>query len=854
MSASPSDRLGGYRSKRDFSRTSEPDPIVGVSSVRRFVVQKHDARRLHYDLRLELNGVLLSWAVPEGPSFVTTKKRLAVRTEDHPLKYLDFEGTIPKGEYGGGSMIVWDQGLWSPAHDPEKSLAKGHLEFDLAGERLRGRWHLVRMKTREKLPKENWLLIKADDQFQRSDNDPNVIEEYTTSILSGATTEELEKTDAVRTDHKKRIAIAAARQVKLPDPIKVSGARKALLPLFIEPCLASAADNAPGGDRWWHEIKFDGYRIQARVDAGEVRLLTRTGLVWTDRFLLVAQAVKKLGLGSAVLDGEIVVEDETGISSFSELVGALKNGHKDRFRYYVFDVLYLNGCDLRAATLADRKKLLATVLESSPSEIIHLSVHFEIQGATFFEHVSRLGLEGMVSKRSDAPYRSGRSKDWLKIRCVQSQEFVVIGFVPSTASRRAVGSLVLGYYEGGRLMHAGRVGSGFSGEEAEGLFSILEKTKIDKTPLAQRPPREAEKGVRWVEPHIVVQVDYHAWPADGLVRHSTYRGLREDKNPEEIVRESRAGDIAPRKEKTTVALTHPDRMLWPDEGITKQGLADYYLENADRIMPHIRNRPLSLVRCPGGVAAQCFYAKHAWAGLGDVVRRIETGKQEQSLLVENLEGILALVQSNVLEIHPWGSSIEDVERPDRLIFDLDPGDGADWDAVVEAAREVRDRLKTALKFDSYVKTSGGKGLHVVVPLAPSLDWPAAKDFCKTFAEAMEADNPGKYLANMSKRQREGKIFVDYLRNGRGATAVAAYSTRARAGAAVSTPLAWDELSDAVKANHYTLSNIGRRLAHLPKDPWDGFFKTKQSLKADSAEKLVKMQRAARGGVSGARRR
>jgi bifunctional non-homologous end joining protein LigD len=843
MSASSSDRLGGYRSKRDFTRTSEPDATLGVSTIRRFVVQKHDARRLHYDLRLELDGVLLSWAVPEGPSYVTTKKRLAVRTEDHPLKYLDFEGMIPKGEYGGGSMIVWDQGLWAPAHDPEKSLAKGHLEFDLAGERLKGRWHLVRMKTREKLPKENWLLIKADDQFQRAENDPNVLEEYTNSVLSGLTTEELEKTDAVRTDHKKRIAVTAARQVKLPDPTKIAGAKKALLPLFIEPCLASAADGAPGGDRWQHEIKFDGYRTQARIDAGEVRLLTRTGLDWTDRFSLIEQAVKKLGLGSAVLDGEIVVEDETGISSFSELVGALKNGQKDRFRYYVFDLLYLNGVDLRGAILAERKKLLATALESAPSDVIRLSEHFEIEGATFFEHISRLGLEGMVSKRKDAPYRSGRSKDWLKTRCVLSQEFIVIGFVPSTASRRAVGSLVLGYYEEGKLMHAGRVGSGFSGDEAERLFSILEETKIDKTPLAQRPPKEAEKGVRWVEPRTVVEVDYHAWPDDGLVRHSTYRGVREDKNPEEIVREYRASGAAPSKSKTKLALTHPDRMLWPDEGITKQGLADYYLENADRIMPHIRNRPLSLVRCPGGVAADCFYAKHAWAGLDEAVRRIETGKQEQSLLVENLEGILALVQSNVLEIHPWGSTFDNLERPDRLIFDLDPGDGADWDGVVAAAREVRDRLKAALKFDTYVKTSGGKGLHVVLPLAPSLDWPAAKDFCKKFAEAMEADSPAKYVANMSKRQREGKVFVDYLRNGRGATAVAPYSTRARAGAAVSTPLAWEELSDAVKANHYTLRNISRRLAHLPKDPWAGFFKTKQSLKADSADKVLKMRYA-----------
>jgi bifunctional non-homologous end joining protein LigD len=801
-------------------------------------VQKHDARRLHYDLRLELDGVLLSWAVPQGPSFVATTKRLAIRTEDHPLKYLNFEGTIPKGEYGGGSMIVWDQGAWSPVHDPHKSLAKGHLEFELDGERLKGRWHLVRMKTRVKVSKEQWLLIKADDKYQRSEKDPDALEEYETSVISGRTTEELEETAAVRPDHKKRIAIAALQPVELPNPQKLVGARKALLPIFVEPSLAFAADTPPISDRWWHEVKFDGYRIQARVDADEIKLLTRTGLAWTDRFSSVANAVAKLGLGSGILDGEIVVEDSAGISSFSELVNDLKNGRRDRFRYYVFDLLYLNGCDLRNVALADRKALLAAVLQRADANIIRLSDHFEIEGTKFFEHVSRLGLEGMISKRKDAPYRSGRSKDWLKSRCVFGQEFVVVGFVPSTASRKAIGSLVLGYFEGKSLSLAGRVGTGFSQDEAVKLFLTLEKAKIGKMPLAAPPPKEAQKGVQWVDPQIVVQVDYHAWPADGLIRHTTYRGVREDKEPREIVRES-ASVGGQRKNAASIALSHPDRILWPDEGITKQGLADYYLENADWIMPYVGNRPLSLVRCPGGVSDKCFYAKHAWEGLSDAVDRFDTGKKEKSLVLNSVDGIVALVQANVLEIHPWGSTIADLERPDQLIFDLDPGDGVSWANVIQAAREVRERLLATFKFESFVKTSGGKGLHVVVPLRPALEWARAKDFCKKFAEVMEADAPSLYVSNMSKRQREGRVFVDYLRNGRGATAVAPYSTRARPGAAISTPLRWDELAEAIKADHFRLENIGRRLSNLGDDPWSGFFKTKQKLDPNSIQKLIK---------------
>jgi bifunctional non-homologous end joining protein LigD len=825
----PSDRLKAYRGKRDFTRTTEPGPASERGEGGRFVVQKHDARRLHYDLRLELDGVLLSWAVPQGPSYVASDKRLAVRTEDHPLKYLEFEGVIPRGEYGGGTMIVWDRGQWLPVHDPHKSLAKGHLEFELQGERLKGRWHLVRMKPRPREKTEQWLLIKAADAYERTPLDPDVLAEENTSVLSGRSNDDLDAADALRDDHRKRGAAVKASATKAPDASRIPGARKGLLRVFVEPCLASPAEHPPGGAQWLHEVKFDGYRTQARIDADEVTLLTRKGLDWTERFGPIALALRDLGLGAALLDGEIVVEDEAGISSFNALVSDLKSGRQDRFRYYVFDLLYLNGFDLQNAGLIERRKALAAILaDASPGPIV-LSEHFEIDGAVFFEHVSRLGLEGIVSKRRDAPYRSGRGKDWLKSKCVRRQEFVVIGYVVSTSTRRAIGSLVLGYYEDGALIHAGRVGSGFAAEEAEALFSVLEGLRAERPPFGRKITAiGAEKGVRWVEPRLVAEVEYHGWSIDGLLWHATFRGLRQDREPREITLEdTRAGPTVAAP--PAAALTHADRVLWPAEGITKQGLADYYTESAAWILPHLRGRPLSLVRCPGGIGESCFYAKHAWAGLNEAVLHTDVGEGEPMLHVQDLEGLLALVQANVLEIHPWGSTIADLERPDRLIFDLDPGEGVPWSGVIQAARDVRERLQATLKLESFVKTTGGKGLHVVVPLVPHLEWEPAKAICKGVADAMVGDSPARYVSVMTKSVRSEKIFIDYLRNGRGATAVSAYSTRARAGAAVSTPLGWDELSEAVKSDHYRVSNIGRRLAFPERDPWLDFFALEQKL-------------------------
>ena len=829
------DPLKAYRGKRDFERTTEPKPKVASSGSWQFVVQKHDARRLHYDLRLELDGVLKSWAVTRGPSMVLGEKRLAVQTEDHPMKYLDFEGVIPKGEYGGGTMIVWDRGTWTPDKDPHKGIAKGHLDFELDGERLKGRWHLVRMRSRPHERKEQWLLLKASDAYARS-GEPDILETETTSVLSGRTNNELAKAELVREDHRQRTSIAKGRSEKLPDARRVRGARKGLLPVFVDPSLAAPAARPPAGAEWVHEIKLDGYRMQGRIDASEVRLLSRKGLDWTHRFKSIASALQALRLPSALLDGEIVVEDAAGISSFNSLVTDLKAGRQDRFRYIVFDLLYYDGSDLRGAAFMDRKALLENVLSSAAARgAIVFGEHVEADGRKMLEHACRLGLEGIVSKRRDSTYKSGRGERWLKSKCVERQELVVIGYVPSSSSKRAVGSLVLGFYQDGKLFHAGRVGTGLSADEAGAFFAALEQIRIEQHGFGRQPIAGAEKDVRWVEPRLVVEVEYRGWSKDGVLRQASYRGLREDKDPTETVREVGFSKSSKAPLLQARHLTHPDRVLWPEEGITKQGLADLYTEIAPWILPHLVGRPLSLVRCPGGIAAKCFFAKHAWAGLSDAVTRVEVGDDEPMLAIADLDGLIDLVQANVLEIHPWGSTVSDLERPDRLIFDLDPGDEVAWTSVIEGARELRDRLQGS-GLQSFVKTTGGKGLHVVVPLVPSLAFEPAKAFSKDFVENMAADSPGRYVANMSKSQRQGRIFIDYLRNGRGATAVAAFSTRARPGAAISTPLGWEELSEAVKADHYRLDNIVRRLDALKRDPWEDFFTVRQILPAPRRKK------------------
>ena len=784
--------LETYRRKRNFAATPEPRGGARPSGKSRFVVQKHDARRLHYDLRLEMDGVLKSWAVTKGPSLVPGVKRLAVEVEDHPLDYGDFEGTIPKGEYGGGTVIVWDSGAWRPAGSPEKGLAKGHLEFELFGKKLRGRWHLVRMaqKRGARDKHENWLLIKGDDDAARSEGDADILEEQPNSAKTGRAIA-LVAGEAPGWSSK-RGKLPAARRAPRDDLPQLKGARKAVLPAFVAPALATLAKAPPSSARWLHEIKFDGYRIQARIGGGEVKLLTRSGLDWTKEFgAALSAALRALPVENALLDGELVVENAAGASDFSALQSDLGEGRTDRLLFRLFDLLHLDGHDLREAPLVARKRALERILDGAQKPLRY-SRHFEEDGALVLRHVCRLGLEGIVSKLRDAPYRSGRSKSWLKSKCSARQEFVIGGYVPSTTSRKAVGSLALGVHRKGALDYVGRVGTGFTDKVACELFARLERLETRASPFAQKLASAELRQLHFVRPELVAEVQFRAWTADGHLRHASFRGLRDDKPASAVIRETEAPSAGAEEQRSAVKLTHPDRLYWPDAGVTKEGLADYFTEMWRHMAPFIIGRPLALLRCPDGIAGQVFFQKHLWKGAGAAIRSVADPKGWTAIVIEDLNGLISLAQAAALEIHPWGSTILDWERPDILIMDLDPGEGVAWETVIAAAQETRDRLQQA-GLSAFVKTSGGKGVHVAAPLLARAEWPAVKAFAKSFAEAMAADSPDKYVSTVTKARRRGKILIDYLRNQRGATAVAPYSPRARPGAPVSMPLDWDEL-------------------------------------------------------------
>src|SRR5271166_68775 len=826
--------LEQYRAKRDFSVTPEPKPKApgkGKSGYS-FVVQKHAARRLHYDFRLELDGVLKSWAVTRGPSLVPGEKRLAVETEDHPLDYGTFEGTIPKGEYGGGAVLIWDKGVWTPLGDPQKGFAKGHLDFELNGGKLKGRWHLVRMRKTAREKRQNWLLIKGDDEYARAEDGPDILEERPESAATGRAIDEVakeepgwsSKTGRIRQANTTAKAAAAAGDPSAIDPFSLAKAKKAPMPAFVEPMLATLAKSPGSGAAWLQEIKFDGYRLEARIEDGRVKLMTRGGLDWTRKFgSEVVEALQALPVRDALIDGEVVVENGAGASDFSSLQADLSEGRTDRFRLYAFDLIYIDGYDLRDAPLVERKALLEKLLADA-NDPLRLSQHFEADGELVLKHACRLGLEGVVSKQRAAPYRSGRGKGWIKSKCSARQEFVVAGYVPSTAMRDAIGSLVLGVYEGDALRHVGRVGTGFNVPTAKALFARLEKMRTPSSPFASRLSADEARQVRFVRPQLVAEVDFRAWTADKLLRHASFRALRDDKPAREIVREASmpASDSDLKPPHRTVALTHPDRIYWPDVGVTKEGLADYYVEVWRHMGPLIVGRALALVRCPDGINGQSFFQKHAWKGMNrNVVLATDPKDPTEPLIsIHDLDGLTGLVQAATLEIHPWGSSVSDWERPDTIIMDLDPGEGVSWETVIEGAQEVRDRLE-AVGLTAFVKTSGGKGLHVVAPVKPSAEWPAVKAFTKAIADSMAADSPDRYVATIAKAKRNNKILVDYLRNQRGATAAAAYSTRARPGAAVSMPIAWEEIASVGPA-YFTVLNAPARLASLERDPWEGF--------------------------------
>jgi bifunctional non-homologous end joining protein LigD len=865
--------LTRYKEKRDFTKTPEPSGVLSKEPFAeglRFVIQKHAARRLHYDLRLELGGVYKSWAVTRGPSLDPHEKRLAVHVEDHPIDYGDFEGIIPKGEYGGGTVMIWDRGTWKPEGDPDRGYEKGHLAFELDGEKLHGKWHLIRTKERPGQTKEQWLLFKSEDAFAREGPDSDVLETQPDSVATHRSMDEIASEKAavwssrggliegelsspakdVPPSSKRAKSGAKKKPADKLEPQALKGAKKAPFPGFVEPCLALLMEKPPEGGGWLHEIKFDGYRLMALLQKGKVKLLTRSGLDWTPRFPGIAQALNGLSAASAILDGEAVIEDEAGISSFSALQDALSD-HRPAAQaiFQVFDLLYLDGYDLRGATLDGRKGFLASLLAAFGGGPVRYSDHMIGNGQAMLENACRLGLEGIVSKRRDKPYRSGRHGEWAKAKCTNREEFVIGGYAPSTATRNSVGSLALGYYDRGELIHAGRTGTGFTQKSARALYELLQTLRTAKSPFVNILTSEERRGLVFVEPKLVAEIEFRGWTGDRHLRHAAFKGLREDKPAEEVELEMprktdseaketkgrakavREGPAARARaasggaiEFAGVKLTHPDRILWQGQGLTKLGLAEYYAGVADLILPHITERPLALVRCPNGSDGQCFFQKHAFAGLTDAVEVVpvpEKDGEAETLVIHDLRGLITLVQASVLEIHPWGARIGDPEHPDTLIFDLDPGEGLPWTSVIEAARDIRRRLQE-LGIESFVKTTGGKGLHVMCPVEKGPDWDALKDFAHAIALSMESDAPGKYVSTMAKKARGGKIYIDYLRNGRGATAVAAYSTRARPGAPISTPIRWDELGPELTPARFNISNIGRRLASLKRDPWEGF--------------------------------
>ena len=812
------DPLATYNAKRDFGRTPEPAGKAQSSSGGDlFIVQKHDATRLHWDLRLEVDGVLKSWAVTKGPSPDPDIKRLAVRTEDHPMSYAEFEGTIPKEEYGGGTVMLWDRGTWAPiAGKSASDLDKGHLHFCLEGERMKGEWLLIRLKKKPGEKRENWLLRKLqDDHAQEGDA---LVQRELTSVLTGRSMAEIaadrkgeyslagKKDDAFLAQMEK----AASRNAGKARTAKP--AKPAPLPNFRKPQLATLVDDVPTGNRWMHEIKFDGYRALVAAKGEEVRVYTRNGKDWTDKFAPLVESFAALDLPSCLIDGEIVATDADGNPDFSSLQSVLKRGHGaqgkgDALLFYAFDLIEAEGEDLTDLPNVERKERLEALLDRAEPPI-HVAQHVIGAGEKLYRAMCGAKQEGIISKTIDGRYASRRSKSWVKVKCTRRQEFVVIGWKKSSAKARPFSSLLLAQHEGDELVYKGNVGTGFSQDDMEELAGKL-KRLARKTPPAE-VDKVSSRGVSWVTPKLVAEIAFAEFTAAGNVRHGSYLGLRTDKPAEGVTPELPADPPAPAAQ---VAISSRERVVFPESGQTKGQLADYYEMVAPIMLPFAAERPVSLVRCPQGRAKKCFFQKHDSGSFGDAVRHVpiveKDGGSEDYLFVEDARGLLQCVQMGTIEFHGWGSRSGDVEAPDRMVFDLDPDEGLDFEDVKSAARDIRDRLSD-LGLVSFAMLSGGKGVHVVVPLTPGHDWNAHKDFSRRFAEALSLAEPDRFTATMSKAKRKGKIFIDWLRNQRGSTAVLPYSARARSGAPVAAPIAWNELKALKDAKLFSIDD-GKRL-------------------------------------------
>ncbi|BEV15422.1 DNA ligase D [Herbaspirillum sp. DW155] len=836
-----SSALDRYHAKRDFSITPEPSgggERASQAGSLQFFIQRHHARRLHYDFRLELDGVLKSWAVPKGPSLDPHDKRLAVRVEDHPFDYGSFEGDIPAHQYGAGHVVLWDRGQWLPHGDPHAGLKKGHLSFALSGDKLQGRWALVRMGKPAGDGKENWLLIKEDDEAAQTGEAAAITELRPESVK--------DKGDAAPAGKARRAA---------PDPARSD------MPETVEVQLATLVDSAPQGDEWLSELKFDGYRGLCRIQNGKAAIYTREGLDWSHRWPVLVEALGRLPVEQAWIDGEVVALDAEGHISFEALQNLVRGDRQQangiRLALYAFDLLYLNGHDVRELPLRQRKELLREIIPGSDEQgLLLYSEHIAGHADEVFRHACQHGMEGIVVKRADAAYSGRRDRNWLKVKCEHRQEFVIAGYTEPAGQRSGFGAILVGVHdEQGQLRYAGRVGTGFDDRLLGSMLKRFHRLEQDRPAFVNPPAGQQRRGVHWLKPELVAEVKFAQWTQAGILRHGSFVALREDKEPEDIVREtphaapddtSEAAEPAPPAHSSRrsaedlsrpvmaagVKLTHPGKILFPDTGLTKLELARYYQNAAPWILPELKQRPLSLVRCPDGHAGKCFFQKHTGQGMPDAIETIEVPEGEGTahyMMVNDVAGLVATVQMGVLELHAWGATGGALDKPDRVVFDLDPAPGVPWATVVEGAQLVRGLLQE-IGLACFLKTSGGKGLHFMVPIRPEHGWDVVKDWAHRVAAHLARLLPDRFIARMSKAAREGKIFIDYLRNAPGATTVVAYSVRARDGAPVSVPITWEELEQGMQADHFQVSTMPRRLQSLSRsDPWADFGRSPQRL-------------------------
>jgi bifunctional non-homologous end joining protein LigD len=843
-------RLKRYVAKRDFKKTAEPSHKAPTARSKKliFVIQKHAARRLHWDFRLEWEGTLRSWAVPKGPSLDPADKRLAVEVEDHPIAYAKFEGDIPKGQYGGGHVDIWDKGTWEPVGDFAKGLKKGHLEFEMFGKKLSGRWHLVRTRMQGKQP--NWLLMKSGDFAARAGADADVID------AGGAD------------DPKRMLRPRRAKPAIVPHP-KPGGAPKVrrvksgkhgnALPATLKPMLATLVDKVPGDEGWVYELKYDGVRLLCRCDGDDVRCISRNGIDWTHKTGPVVAALAKLKLDGAWVDGELIVADPNGRSDFSLLQHTMEQGRLEELQFCIFDLLYYQGEDLRDLPLSERKVRLDAALAKLPANgPLRLADQIHSESAELLARVCNQHLEGLVAKKMDSPYKGDRSENWLKVKCHREQEFVVGGaaFLPGRGTG-TFSSLLVGVKSGKGLKYVGRVGGGFDANERAEWHERSKKLAQKNSPFDNHPDKRSGEIWHWMKPQLVIQVAFADWTHGGILRQPRYLGLRQDRDPKTVVREEpeHTEDVVKTKTKAKVKpkgksapapevpaslgrLTHPERVLFPHDGITKLELAEYFAAVGEHAMPHYKDRPLSILRNTHG--SKPFFQKHflekSSTGLR-VVKIPNADKDPDFTVCDSPEGLLHLAQVGAVELHSWGAVMPKPTQADRLTFDLDPGADLPYPPLRDAALAIRKLMKD-LGLESWVKTTGGKGLHVVVPLsAPRPDWDMAKEFALSVTRFMERLAPTMFTSKTGERNRKNKIFVDYLRNGFGATAVAAFSPRWRPGVGVSTPVAWDEIDEDIRGTHFNLRNVPQRVAKQRKDPWKDYWSTKQSLTKAMLKKM-----------------